>query len=795
MVTNSDDLDNVINTPDSIVDINGSAHYFDDSDAIPFAYDPSDGSFYMGFGSNGSMHRDMFLFEFDKDRTETQYLITNACCGRYWKSVNTFSVWKWDENMVKTIGKLLIQELGRPELLKTLKVGAPQQTILFSDLSSYKQQSNDNNTDQEKLDNLQAIHLMNAHDKRKAMEGYLSDRSNNIGKKLSYSNGQGEMSMAQYRALHSTSENKQMQKKLSIQERVDHVFNQLLTENKESKNLSKARNYIRQVRPQADAQQMVDAIRTNIPNSRIANCKFLVGIARMLLNNELTDQSVIANLNKVLKYIGSEAHVNEYDSNLNDETAETLIQRFAGASQQDLTKSKNTVDQEEYQENHRYQIVPIDGFGEAEEYGEYTSWCVTQNPEAFQQYTHGGTGRFYFCLRDDYQTIPQERGENCPLDDYGLSMIAVSVNDDGSVNTITCRWNHDNGGNDNIMTDQELSRVIGRNFYQTFKPYTPEELGQKKRYILDEFEDFISNYGDDEFVQSSFDILEPEDGDEEGRKMYVVRSSNYPELAEQVDDVYMVFNQDLEPVIDEFFEDTHDFLPFDVSYDEIGIGVCKQGHWNVLKGDGTLLIPGAPNAWPTRITDVSVLTGNYVQCTFQNGEISIIRIVDGKPMLEHIKDMQYFENGAAFFSYDMKSYFFYNLVNNEVVLQNIEMPQNTRYSSHHTEVSTDMRDISCFTGCIFPLKPIGSQGCYLYYREKGNRLIRLSNLPFTRLVDRHDDNYEVVNAQGQHFIIKTNLTNGGAYDMNGNRIEPQPRESRQRMIDRIISEEIKRHLR
>ena len=59
-------------------------------------------------------------------------------------------------------------------------------------------------------------------------------------------------------------------------------------------------------------------------------------------------------------------------------------------------------------------------------------------------------------------------------------MIAVSVNEDGSLNTCTCRWNHSNGGNDNIMTTQQISQLLGVNFYQTFLPVTEEE---KNEYI------------------------------------------------------------------------------------------------------------------------------------------------------------------------------------------------------------------------------------------------------------------------------------------------------------------------
>lgn len=779
------DEEDIINNPDGIEDINGKWHYYDDSDAIPFVYKPKDGQFYISFVSNGSTHRDMLRFDFDMERNEIDDLIQNACCGRYWKSVNTFAVWRWDANMVKRIGQLLVQHLGNPALLKTLNVAAPNQMIKFDELVNGKSQHKVN---QDELDKMQAIHLMNADDKHKAMNGYITDRSANIGKKLSYSNGRGEMPMAQYRALHSTSESKQRR----LHEKVNYVFGQLLNENRESKNLSKARNYIRQIRPQANAQQMVDTIRTDIPNSRIADCKFLMGIARMVLNNELTDQAVVANLNKTLKYIGSDAHVNEYDNNLNDETAATLIQRFAGAAQQDLNDRKNQIDQEEYQINHRYTIKPIDNFEEASQY-DFTDWCVTHYPDMFNQYTHGGTGRFYFCLRDDYQTVEEKEGENCPLDDFGLSMIAVSVNDDGSVNTITCRWNHENGGSDNVMTDQELSRVIGRNFYQTFKPYTPEELEQKKQYILDEFTDFISNYGNDEFVMSYFDLMEPvEEDDNDDRRFYVVRSHDFPELAETIGDVFMVFNQDLEPIINDFFEDTYDFMPCETS-DTLCIGVCKNRHWNVLKPDGTLLIPGSPNAWPVRVHDASVSTGDYVECTFQDGSMSFIRLADGKPVLEHIRDIQYWEEGAGFLSYDVKTYFFYNLALNQVLIKDIRMPEGI--NRDNPLAINGATTSACMRGHVSPLQPVNSQNKYLYYRTKDNRLILLSKLPFTQVLNKRGENYEVADAQGKHFFIKTTLDNPGAYDMDYNRIEPQQQsnESRRQIIDRIIQETISRH--
>ena len=122
--------------------------------------------------------------------------------------------------------------------------------------------------------------------------------------------------------------------------------------------------------------------------------------------------------------------------------------------------------------NTSYNIVKINDFEEASEYGKYTSWCVTHSKEAFDSYTNYGICVFYFCLKDDFENVPKKIGEGCPLDEYGLSMLAVCVDENGKCNSITCRWNDKNGGNGNIMSTEELSRLLGVNFYEVFKPST-----------------------------------------------------------------------------------------------------------------------------------------------------------------------------------------------------------------------------------------------------------------------------------------------------------------------------------
>lgn len=292
-------------------------------------------------------------------------------------------------------------------------------------------------------------------------------------------------------------------KKVYLTEKqIDYIKQELLNEDRGSKNLHQVRAYIQQEKPSMNAQQVIDALRHDIPNIRLPRInntdyyQFALGVARMYLNGELSDADTILSLNNVLKYVASNAHIKEYDKNLNNLTAKQLIDRFSSIVAQDIEQSKQALSQQEYNKSD-YKIVPIDNFETAEQYGDYVSWCVTHDDGMYNNYTHNGLGRFYFCLKPGFENVPEEKGEGCPLDEYGLSMIAVSINPDGSPNTITCRWNHDNGGNDSVMTPEELSNVIGYNFYDVFKPYTEEEIKAKRAELL---ETFKYNYREDRVV-------------------------------------------------------------------------------------------------------------------------------------------------------------------------------------------------------------------------------------------------------------------------------------------------------
>ena len=254
----------------------------------------------------------------------------------------------------------------------------------------------------------------------------------------------------------------------------------LIAEDRESKNLSFARRFIRSKGYDDDrANEILVAIRQDIPNVHVAKCKFILGVTRMYLDGELNNGMAIRELDSTLKLVGSDAHVNEYGYNLNGLTVNDLIGRFKTTRQSELDAQKAKSNNKSLQVNANYKIVPINSFEEASRYGNYTSWCVTHDEDMFNSYTSGGLGRFYFCLRNGFQREPQQFGDGAPLDSYGLSMIAISINANGSLNTCTCRWNHDNGGNDSIMDVGEIEDLLGVNFFTTFKPYNREELKRR----------------------------------------------------------------------------------------------------------------------------------------------------------------------------------------------------------------------------------------------------------------------------------------------------------------------------
>ena len=268
----------------------------------------------------------------------------------------------------------------------------------------------------------------------------------------------------------------------------------LITENAKNNNMKPARKYLEE-KLGWDNEQIMDffgKMQHDIPNVRMNNCKYFLGVTRMIMEKQLTDGESIMKLNSILKYINNDESLNSsFDRNLNGLTFEKLSEQTTEGMEQAYKSERERLGSTDFGErNTSYNIVKINDFEEASEYGKYTSWCVAHDDEAFNNHTNNGICVFYFCLKDGFESIPEKIGENCPLDEYGLSMLAVCVDENGECNSITCRWNDNNGGNGNIMSTEELSRLLGVNFYEVFKPSTVFKEKLEKALSLAEKGDF-----------------------------------------------------------------------------------------------------------------------------------------------------------------------------------------------------------------------------------------------------------------------------------------------------------------
>ena len=256
------------------------------------------------------------------------------------------------------------------------------------------------------------------------------------------------------------------------------VIKTLITENQESASIKEATRLVMDrlgyTKEQADRFVRID-LRASFPILRSKEGgKFILGVTRMYLDGQISDASTISSLNQTLKYIVTPAHYNEYDRNLNGLSAQQLIDRFKQARTDDLEKDKAELGTAQYTENPEYKIVRIDSFEQAAQYGGYNDWCLAQdNGESnYDYYTSNGVNQLYFILRDGFENEKRVKGENAPYDSYGLSMMTVIVDPEGMMTQSTTRWNHENDSSDSAFTPKQISEIIGRNFYEVFKPNT-----------------------------------------------------------------------------------------------------------------------------------------------------------------------------------------------------------------------------------------------------------------------------------------------------------------------------------
>ena len=201
--------------------------------------------------------------------------------------------------------------------------------------------------------------------------------------------------------------------------------------------------------------------------------KYLRGIIRICCDNNeginfftinhAPDKRLLKKFRQIINHI----YTNNLEFN-EDLNGLTLVQlnKMVGAKMRVSVYQEwlaNRKQEEELQDTFgEYKVIPINSHEEASRYAKYTAWCVTHSQGNYDGYTGDGS-RFFFCLKNGFENVVKQRGEGCPLDEYGLSMVSVLIRQNGTVKHITTRWNHDNEGEDNpnLNTLEQVEQILG----------------------------------------------------------------------------------------------------------------------------------------------------------------------------------------------------------------------------------------------------------------------------------------------------------------------------------------------
>lgn len=230
------------------------------------------------------------------------------------------------------------------------------------------------------------------------------------------------------------------------------------------------------------------------------SCKYLVGVCRLYMIDIPAKEAEGGDRARLKARLNTLVHV--IATHFDDDFAENDNGRnFNGMSLDDLEKAygpeADRISAEEKAaaqaaagglvRNPDYDIVPIDSFEEASKYSDYVSWCVTHNESMFENYTYG-MNRFYFVLKRGFEDIDRYDPE------YRTSMLAVRVDSEGNMTPEDgCTPRPNDGGS--YMTAEELQKLLGVDFYKTFKPYSQEDILAKAKKDALPPDEFCRKFG------------------------------------------------------------------------------------------------------------------------------------------------------------------------------------------------------------------------------------------------------------------------------------------------------------
>ena len=374
-------------------------------------------------------------------------------------------------------------------------------------------------------------------------------------------------------------------------------------------------------------QQITHVLIHDIPDIRLDKFRYLQAGCRLLLDKEIKNEEDAQTFGDILQIVSSEHLENRFKTDVYDMDGLSLSElhnMFAEDIKEFRKRDRERSSKKVFQEKSDYIIVPINSFNAASKYSPYTQWCVTKAVEHYNGYVNPGW-RFYFCLKDGYEQLQrgEKYDEGAPLNAYGLSMLAVLIDQDGNLKQITTRYNHDFNGEQNpdLKTTEQLEQVIKLPFYQTFRPYTREQL--RKMGVIT-FKDA------EEMIESGVDPTEafPECRSWNGGEYWIVRLNDKVNIIKKKEPRKFVFK--------EWFIEIH--LP--KTEENLAVVVRDEGYKNLYCLDD----PSEPELekWVTDLYPLYAFPTLYLVENYYNDDptYSVYDIAEGRFILAPMNQIE-----------------------------------------------------------------------------------------------------------------------------------------------------------
>ena len=234
------------------------------------------------------------------------------------------------------------------------------------------------------------------------------------------------------------------------------------------------------------------------------NNEFEHGIARIAIGELNFDMGMqystqFMYLKKILKCIMEiDSEYEKYDADLNGMSYDELYNTYSDIIESDYHRMEDRINSAEYVRNPNYNTIRVESYEQAQLFYKYTSpesrWCVCYDEKKYNAYIDNGNNAMYFVLYNgfkdiekpeidgekgggraasfvDYECVNDEHAAYLPYDEYGMSMLLITVDPDGRLNCCASRWNHEfNLFARDYLDEEHISNILGVNFYQEFVP-------------------------------------------------------------------------------------------------------------------------------------------------------------------------------------------------------------------------------------------------------------------------------------------------------------------------------------